>query len=157
MRDDKYFKFIIFYTGFKLYLSLLLEPKHNRAVRSGWCCAALPPDWSPASHCHAVNLHHMVRPLGLLTEELEEQVYRVVFQSRGGQSCSERTHSHTHTHVKRARARERETRSTCRHFCLFGHDFFLLASSSQETGQHLYLCESWRCLVNSSFFECACE
>lgn len=34
----------------------------------------LRADWSPAHHCHAVNPHHMVRPLGLLTDEVGEQV-----------------------------------------------------------------------------------
>lgn len=43
-------------------------------------------DWLPGPHCHAVNPHHMVRPLGLLTDELGEQVYRLLFQSREGRS-----------------------------------------------------------------------
>lgn len=55
----------------KLQLSLLLEPKHGAGC-SGWLRCGygeLRADWSPAPHCHAVNPHHMVRPLGLLTDE----------------------------------------------------------------------------------------
>lgn len=78
---------------------------HRLVTRWIW---ELSADWSPAPHCHSVNLHHMVRPLGLLTDELGEQVYRLLFQSRGGQSSFKRS----------------ETRSTCRHVCLFGHNFF---------------------------------
>lgn len=95
----------------KLYLSLLLWPKQSfvqlrLVTRRLWKAR---PDWSPASHCHAVNPHHMVQPLGLLTDELGKQVYRLLFQNCGGQISFERS----------------ETRSTCGHLlaCL-GNFFF---------------------------------
>lgn len=70
------------------------------------------PDWPPALHCHAVNPHHMVRPLGLLTDELGKQVYRLLFHNCRGQISFER----------------RETRSTCGHLlaCLGTTFFYLL-------------------------------
>lgn len=56
---------------------------HRLGTRWLW---ELRADWSSAPHCHAVNPHHMVQPLGLLTDELGEQVYRLLFQCREGRS-----------------------------------------------------------------------
>lgn len=94
----------------KLYLSLLWPKQRFVQLRLVTRRLWKPrPDWSPASHCHAVNPHHMVQPLGLLTDELGKQVYRLLFQNCGGQISFAR----------------RETRSTCGHLlaCL-GTTFF---------------------------------
>lgn len=97
----------------KLYLSLLWPKQRFVQLRLVTRRLWKPrPDWSPASHCHAVNPHHMVQPLGLLTDELGKQVYRLLFQNCGGQISFAR----------------RETRSTCGHLlaCLGTTFFFCL-------------------------------
>lgn len=73
-------------------LNLLLLPSSSNPKRtdalSGWSCALIGPlpfIVSLSSHITWSGL------MGLLTHELGEQVYRLVFESGEERSCSERT------------------------------------------------------------------